>query len=627
MATQFVRNSFARLPKSYMCGIAGYIGSQPPDDGAIARTLTWMTNRGPDDQGTYRHEYAGGNTVVLLHTRLSILDVSPRAAQPFRHRENVLCYNGEIFNYQELRRELSCRGLQFQTESDTEVLAQWLACSGSNALDSCEGMWAFAFYNKADGSLLLSRDRFGEKPLYLHRTKHGVYFASEVKFLNALLGRKFTPDLTQLTRYLVNGYKSLYKSGSTFFEAIEELPPGECLQIDASGRAHSFAYWQADFEQQDSAMSYETAVSGTRKALKRSVEIRLRSDVPLAFCLSGGVDSNVLVGVAKNLLGADVHGFTIVNTDERYEEAELVEHAVAEFGIRHTTVAIERTEFIERLRRLIRIHDAPVYTITYYAHWLLMDAVARAGYKVVLSGTGADELFSGYYDHHNAYLSVMKGHDGYSEALDNWRRYVAPIVRNPYLSDADYYADNPDRREHIYLDADAFAENLKGQFSEDFEERHYTGDLLRNRMANELMHESVPVILHEDDLNSMSYSIENRSPFLDRGLFDWSQKIPTRHLIQKGRAKSVLRDAVKGIAPARVIENPRKVGFNAPVMDFLDLAEPDTRGALLDDGKIFEFVRKEAIEELIAAGDLPNSRSKFLFNFLNARLFLEEYAS
>ena len=146
-------------------------------------------------------------------------------------------------------------------------------------------------------------------------------------------------------------------------------------------------------------------------------------------------------------------------------------------------------------------------------------------------------------------------------------------------------------------------------------------------MANELMHESVPVILHEDDLNSMSYSIENRSPYLDRGLFDWCQKIPTRHLVQNGRAKSVLRDAVKGIAPDRVIDNPRKVGFNAPVMDFLDLAESDTRCALLDDGKIFEFVRKEAVEELVAAGDLANSRSKFLFNFLNARLFLEEYAS
>ncbi len=610
-----------------MCGIAGYIGSRPPAEGEIARAQSWMRHRGPDDQGIYRHEFADGHSIILLHTRLSILDVSSRAAQPFRHREKVLCYNGEIFNYRELRQELLCRGLQFQTESDTEVLARWLANDGSDALDSCEGMWAFAFYDEADGSLLLSRDRFGEKPLYLHRTTHGIYFASEVKLLRAMLGREFAPDLAQLTRYLVNGYKSLYKSGSTFFEAIEEFPPGECLQIDASGSEHRFVYWRAGFEQQDPAMSYEAAVSGTRDALRRSVEIRLRSDVPLAFCLSGGVDSNALVGVAKNLLGADVHGFTIVNTDERYEEAELVDHAVAEFGIRHTSVSIDKTKFIERLRRLIRIHDAPVYTITYYAHWLLMEAVAREGYKVVLSGTGADELFSGYYDHHNAYLSVMKGHDGYPEALDNWRRYVAPIVRNPYLSDADYYADNPDRREHIYLDADVFAGNLKSRFNETFEERRYSDDLLRNRMANELMHESVPVILHEDDLNSMSYSIENRSPYLDRGLFDWCQRIPTRHLVQNGRAKSVLRDAVKGIAPDRVIDNPRKVGFNAPVMDFLDLAESDTRCALLDDGKIFEFVRKEAVEELVAAGDLANSRSKFLFNFLNARLFLEEYAS
>ena len=141
-----------------------------------------------------------------------------------------------------------------------------------------------------------------------------------------------------------------------------------------------------------------------------------------------------------------------------------------------------------------------------------------------------------------------------------------------------------------------------------------------------MLHESVPVILHEDDLNAMSVSIENRSPFLDRSLFEWCQKIPTRHLIRDGRAKAVLRAAAKGLASDKVIDNPRKVGFNAPIFDFLDVHDPKVREELLDYGKIFDIVKKEAIEELVDSPELPNSRSKFLFNFVNAKIFLEEFA-
>jgi asparagine synthase (glutamine-hydrolysing) len=609
-----------------MCGLAGYIGTMPPDNSRVALALAGMAHRGPDGTGEFREELPDGRSVVILHTRLSILDTTELAAQPFHFGDTVLSFNGEIFNYRELRDDLCAEGAKFRSDGDTEVLSQLLVREKIDALDRCEGMWAFAFYSRSDRTLILSRDRFGEKPLYLFRTLEGLYFASEIKTLGALAGRKFSLNLEQLRRYLVNGYKSLYKSSATFFQDVEELSPGHCLTVEGDGVIKSRCYWRPNFERQDNSISFLEAVEGTREALSRSVELRLRSDVPLAFCLSGGVDSNALVGIAKNILGADVHGFTILNTDERYEEADLVDHAVREFGIRHTVVPIERKHFLDKLRQLIRIHDAPVYTITYFAHWLLMQAIADEGYKVVLSGTGADELFSGYYDHHNAYLSVMRDTDCYSVALENWERYVRPIVRNPFLKDPDYYTDDQRRREHVYLDAPTFSKNLTTSFCESFHEADYSKDLLRNRMANELMHESVPVILHEDDLNSMSVSIENRSPYLDRSLFDWCQKIPTRHLVRDGRAKAVLRAAVKGLAPNRVIENPRKVGFNAPIFDFLDVNDRSVREAILDDGKIFEIVKRDAIEELVSKPELANSRSKFLFNFVNAKLFLEEFA-
>jgi len=317
-----------------------------------------------------------------------------------------------------------------------------------------------------------------------------------------------------------------------------------------------------------------------------------------------------------------------MNTDERYEERAMVEASVAELGLRHTAIPVERKDFLPNLRELIRYHDSPVSTITYYAQWQLMAAVAAEGYKVSVSGTGADELFSGYFDHQNFYIEALRDDPvAQEQARENWRRTVAPIVRNPFLQDPDCFVKNPGLRDHIYLDAEAFSKLLVKPWQEPFAEETYSRVPLRNRMNNELFHESVPPILHEDDLNSMYFSIENRSPFLDRRLFEVCQSIPTRHLIREASAKAVLREAVRGLAPDAVIDNPRKVGFNIPILDYLDVADPQVRAQILDDGPIFDVLRRDAIAGLLDKPELRNSQSKFLFYFLNARMFLEENAA
>ena len=612
-----------------MCGIAGFLGASllPPE--RLAACQKSMRHRGPDAEAVKRLELSDGRQVYLLHSRLAIIDLDPRSNQPFEYDHGVLCYNGEIYNYTELRRELEDAGERFQTESDTEVLAHLLARDFDRGLSRCEGMWAFAWYDRGRDELLLSRDRFGEKPLYIWRREEGIYFASEPKFLFALAGERADINLRQLRRYLVNGYKSLYKGRETFFEGISELPAGHFACIDRTGAYSEKPFWQARFPPPRQDMTYEEAVCGTRSRLMRSMQIRLRADVPVAFCLSGGVDSNALIALAKRELRYDVHGFTIMNSDVRYEEREMVETSVRELGLRHTAIPVETRDFLTNLRELVRIHDAPVYTITYYAHWRLMQAIHGAGYKVSVSGTAADELFTGYFDHHNAYLAAMADEDEgrHSSALSEWREHVAPIVRNPFLKDPDYLLTNPGGRDHVYLDAAEFADFLTEPFREEFAETSYATPLLRNRMANELLHESVPVILHEDDLNAMSVSVENRSPYVDTELFDWCQSIPTRHLVKDGRAKAVLRDAVRGIAPDAVIDNPRKVGFNAPILDYLDVSSNSVRDELLADSPVFDLIRRDRISELVGQRDLPNSRSKFLFNFVNAKLFLEESTS
>jgi asparagine synthase (glutamine-hydrolysing) len=612
-----------------MCGIAGYFGSDPPPAERVERCLHLMRRRGPDAAASYRFTNSIGRQAVLLHTRLSIIDLDERANQPFRVGSQVLAYNGELYNYVELRRDLVAAGQKFQTESDTEVLAKTLTQYGIGGLDRCEGMWAFAVFNETNGSLLLCRDRFGEKPLYVFRNAAGLYFGSEVKFLAALRGSPFDVNDGHLYRYLVNGYKSLYKTGETFFQGVSEVPPATVLHVDVDGRESSRRYWRPTFEQ-DETLTYLDAVDAVRDGLVRSVKLRLRSDVPLAFCMSGGVDSNALISTAKRLCGYDVHGFTVMSDDARYEEKAEIESAVRELGVRHTPIPITGDRFRENMVELVRQHDAPVYTISYYIHWLLMSAVAQAGYRIAISGTGADELFTGYYDHHNLYLYEMCDRPEFEPALAAWNQHMGPLVRNPYLRNPRLYFENAGIREHIYLDAKNFAAYLKRDWHEAFAESTYVDSLLRNRMLNELFHESVPVILHEDDLNAMYFSIENRSPFLDRRLCELAYRIPTRFLIRDGYAKAVLRDAMREIVPEAVLNNRRKVGFNAPVTSFLKIDQADVRDYLLAASPIFDHVRRDKIEKLLEDGrntSLPNSQSKFLFYFLNAKVFLEEFGS
>ena len=608
-----------------MCGIAGYFGTRTIPDDRIQACLGLMHHRGPDSVNYEHFTNQSNRNAYLLFSRLSIIDLDPRANQPFHIGEKWIVFNGELYNYLERKNDLTSRGYEFRTRSDTEVMLMGIDNLSLKTLDQCEGMWAFAIYDEARGSLTLCRDRFGEKPLYLYRDSSGIYFGSEAKFIVGLLGHGLQINLDHVYRYMVNGYKSLYKNGQSFFKELGELLPASLLSIDANGNEKQIKYWEPAISVNES-LSYEESVKQVREHLIRSVEYRLRADVPLAFCMSGGVDSNSLISIAKSVFDYDVHGFTILNTDGRYEEQGMVEQSVKELGIRHTSIPVDTRNFLPKLRSLVRHHDAPLYTISYYAHWMLMESIHKHGYRISVSGTGADELFTGYYDHHLAYLYEVRNNDElYRLSLKSWQDYIQPLVRNPYLIDPEQFLQKPGFRDHIYLDAEKFAGFLKVKWHEPFRENEYSSSLLRNRMLNEMFHESVPVILHEDDLNAMFFSIENRSPFLDRDLFEFSYSIPTKYLIQDARTKSVLRDAISGFAPQAVIDNRRKVGFNAPIYSFLDIHDSDVQYELLADSPIFEHVQREKIKELIMKPGLPNSESKFLFNFLNSKMFLEEF--
>jgi asparagine synthase (glutamine-hydrolysing) len=606
-----------------MCGIAGYIGSAPPDDSRIRAALGRMRNRGPDVQNFARLD---SGHVTLLHSRLSILDLDPRSNQPFSEGGCTLVFNGEIYNYVELRSTLEKQGHAFKTASDTEVLLRSYLQYGKNCVRDFEGMWAFAIWDARVGQLVLSRDRFGEKPLYFAARPDGFYFASETSILKCLAGWHPEVNRRQLVRYLAQGYKALYKRGETFFEGVTEVPAGTTLTVGRDGKKTSSRFWSPDF-QPDPDMTLEQAIEGTRERLLESVRIRLRSDVPLAFCLSGGVDSAALVSIAAKVFGCRATTFSIIDKDPRYNEWDNIRATVEDTGVEAHTLEIPREEALPRLEKLVAYHDAPVATITYYVHSLISEKVARDGYRVVFSGTSADELFTGYYDHFLLHLAELSGSDDHAFALKNWQEHTRNFVRNPTLQNPRLYNENPGFRGHIYDNSAEFETFLKSWRPEMFGESHYCASLLRNRMLNELLHEATPVILHEDDLNSMFYSVENRSPYLDSRLFSFAYSIPARHLIRDGHAKFVLREAVKGILNDAVRLDRRKRGFNASINSVVDLKNESIRAWLLDPSSaLAELIDMEKVRPLLDLDPAPNHYAKFLFNLVNARIFLAHNA-
>lgn len=604
-----------------MCGIAGYIGNSPPSTEHILRTLKLMRNRGPDDQ-----QYSViDNSIALLFARLAILDLDPRSNQPFSDGDYTVIFNGELYNYVELRADLERQGMKFTTTSDTEVLLKSFIYYGSECVKYFEGMWAFAIYNRRDKNLFLSRDRFGEKPLFIYKTSNEFFFASEVKFIKSLANRDFLVNQNKIEDYLIKGYRSLYKDSETFFKDVHELPRASCMNIGPDLQVRSWTYWSSIPDLQQS-MSAEDAAAGVKHHLKQALKIRLRADVPLAFCLSGGIDSSGLAALAAKEFSSKIHTFSIIDSDPRYFELANIKATIAELGCDHTLIELSQENFITRLTNLIDYHDSPLATISYYVHSYLSESISKAGYRVAISGTGADELLTGYYDHYLLQLYELRNTQFFDEALRSWKHHIEPLIRNPLLRNPYLYIEDPKFRSQNYQQQSIADELLLNTRVTTFTEELYSSSLLRNRMLNELFHESIPVILHEDDCNSMLFSVENRSPYLDSRLFDFCYSIPAHLLINDGFAKYPLRQALGGILNDQVRLDRKKVGFNASITSIVDLTSDEFQNWILSSSALFELVDRSKLQALLKHqldGDLEG---KLIFNLINLRIFLEQHS-
>ena len=605
-----------------MCGIAGAISKIDISSERINQTLGLMKNRGPDGS---RSEVIifNNHKIFLLFSRLSIIDLEPRAMQPFSRGALKIITNGELYNHIELRKELNSLGHHFKTKSDTEVmLAAWEQW-GESSLDRMEGMWAFALVDIDKQQITLCRDRFGEKPLYVWETSEAYYFGSEPKYLATLAGIKPEINYEQISRFLVNGYKAIYKRPQTFFQNFGEIAPSNYLTFSDNGSSSRARYW--DLKYAPAHMDEKTAVDGVRAHLKNSMKVRLRSDVPVALCLSGGVDSTILSGMAVQDFNENISTFSIIDDDERYNEKENIDAQVSFLGCRNYKIHTSQDNFWDRMSKLISYHDKPISTLSYYLHSFMSEQISNSGCRVAISGNGADELFAGYYDHYSFWLSEMSSRSNHSKLIADWKNSYGRYVQNPILQNPDVFLHNSAERNHIYLNAEEFSSWLIEPFCEPFTESRYSDNILRNRMLNELKHETIPVILHEDDRNSMFYSVENRSPYLDRNLAEFLFTVPSRHLIKDGFAKYLLRSAGTGYVSETVLWDKRKKGFNAPIDSLINRKDPQTKDRLLCPSPIFDIVKKEKIERFLHQDMKDNSLSKNLFSFVSVKLFLEHH--
>jgi len=435
-----------------------------------------------------------------------------------------------------------------------------------------------------------------------------------------------------MVNFIVNGYKSLFKDKEDFFEGLKRVDPGFIENIKFNDSVIRDKY---SFNSKDKIKTIDKTnitrmeiIDNVRKIVKEAVGRRLESDVPLAICLSGGIDSGLMASIAKRDFGVSLDSYTLVSTDVRYSEAESASRIAKYIGLNHTLVNINPNDFLIRLKKLVAYHESPISTISYYVQSFLMEKIHQDGFKVSLMGTGADEIFTGYYDHHLLYLAEMysKNKSVYQEAQSAWQKKILPLVRSPIYRNDKLYIDEPNYRDHIYEGSVEMQKLSKINSQTIFTEEKLSENLLRNRMLNELFYEVIPVILHEDDRNSMMYSVENRSPFLSYELLNYMQSVNDEHLIHNGLTKSLLRDAFEDYLPKDLIMSPKKIGFNASLLELCDLNSPEFQSFWNDNSKFWEIIDKSEASKILSNLGGTDFYNKAAFNLISSKMFYDQFS-
>lgn len=552
-----------------MCGILGAFAPQN-DRARFEKALKLIHQRGPDAQGVYDK-----NEVLLGHKRLSILDLSDEAAQPMIRKDWVIVFNGEIFNFIEIKKDLELKGYQFKSKSDTEVVLAAYQEWGEEAFHRFNGMWAIALYNQASGELILSRDRFGIKPLYYYYEDNTLYFASEVKAFYPLLGDKARYNQKVIDSLIINKTFQYHGTEQSYLDGVYSLGNGCNLKYDKNG-IQTYQWYQ--LKKRPVPEKFEDRVNELRELLLSACKLRLRSDVPLATSLSGGLDSSTVAAIISSgkldlderfLSEERYQGFCASFPNSPIDESEKAQSMADSVDLKLNVIDVNNPS-IDELSHIMELYDGPSNTLAFYPIAKLYKEIKRKGITVSLDGQGPDEMLAGYWPVKEAMQAAFDAKDfkWFSEI------YSAYVAR----SNRAYFDKN--RIRSIANDViwkDAIRKLFKGGKQEPNNAWVYPEqaipqgeDALESKLLEQFFHNPLPGILNQYDRCSMISSVECRMPFMDYRVVEFLFSIPSRDKVNNGYTKYILREAADGFVPDNIRLEKVKYGFNAPILDWFN---------------------------------------------------------
>ncbi len=567
-----------------MCGINGFISlghsRSTVNEEELRPKLQLMNDtivhRGPDSEGIFIKDRIG-----FGFRRLSIIDLRTEADQPMisNDGEVVLVFNGEIYNYIEVREKLRNKGYQFRTDSDTEVIINAYLEYGDECVHQFNGMWAFALYDFRKNRLFCSRDRMGVKPFYYYLKGDELYFSSELKALHAVCGLK-RANLNKVYEYLAYGYR--VNDGETFFEGCSELLPGTNM-ICEDDKIYHDKYWtlREDMYKHDQGLDYHEEFS---QLFESAVRIRYRSDVPVALLLSGGLDSSAIARVTDDLIQKggleqnEIHAFIASFPGFKDDETPIAREFVQTCKhIKLHEMLIDSRSILDDFEKLVYGLDHPLFSFTSIAHNNIMRACNERNIKVVINGQGSDEAYAGYDRYiSGAYLldqliskkgrfreefQLLNQHNHYSKPF-----LVAQMVKSMLSPSYSSYLRARYQEKSIAKLEKAFVRNGYTHYKPEYK-FSVRGNNFSKYLLDKINHQGLNTILHYEDISSMNQSIEIRSPFMDYRVMEFAFSIPNDLKFKHGRTKIIIRDTVGKRLPDSITKNRRKIGFNTPFID------------------------------------------------------------
>jgi len=616
-----------------MCGIAGILGfGRPVSAQVLAAMNRTLVHRGPDDGGEW---ISPDGQVGLANRRLAILDLSPAGHQPMSSLDGAqwLAFNGEIYNYLELRQDLATRGHLFRTHTDTEVVLAGYSEWGERCVEQFNGMFAFAIWDARREVLFIARDRFGEKPLYYVQLSDRLVFASEIK---ALLADRDVPrrlDDVVVGRYLALALVDCDER--TFFADVKQLPAAHTLTIGRDGRTAFRRYWDLDLQVDRPPASDGDLAGEFRALLTDAVNIRLRSDVAVGSSLSGGLDSSSIVCTMSALLAghptATQKTFSARYRDSSTDEGRFIESVVNQSGVEPHYVWIEGRDLADDLDGFVWHQDEPVAHTSQFAQWKVMKLARDCGVTVLLDGQGADEIIGGYPSPTFGYryaemlagghgvtllreLAAFQRHHGNAAVA---LRYLAGALLPKGLKSA--------ARRRFNGTAGLVAPSGGTRVTAPTSRAVASAPMLRRALYETLTVTSLPSLLRYGDRNSMAFSREARLPFLDHRLVEFAYSLPSDQLVRQATTKGVLRRAMSGVIPDMVRDRMDKIGFATPERDwFAGALRPCIEGAL-SDLKRRGLIPPAAVDEQWTRLVAGRGRSGNVWRLANLELWMQQF--